>query len=261
MLVAIALWIITLVTAVLFAGRYWWFPEVASEHGAAVDQQFVNTLIVTGVVFILAQLGLGYLSAHYRDRPGRVAHYTHGSGTLEVVWTLATTVLFFTLVIVGQNIWVDLYLRAAPADSVRIEITAQQFQWNVRYSGPDGRFGRTRPELINDGGGNFIGLDQEDPAAQDDLVIPEMAVPVGRPVQVMLKSKDVTHSFFVRELRIKQDAVPGMEIPIHFRATRMGTYEIACAELCGLGHHRMRSTIAVLSEEDYANWLKERSAF
>lgn len=261
MLLAITLWIITLVTVIIFAGRYWWFPELASQHGGAIDEQFVNTLVVTGIVFVLAQVGLGYVIVRYRDRPERTAHYTHGSNRLEVAWTLATTVLFFGLVIAGQRIWAGLYLDGAPEEALRIEITAQQFQWNVRYPGPDGNFGRTRPELINDSGGNFIGLDPEDPASHDDIVVPTMAVPVNRPVQIVLRSKDVTHSFFVRELRIKQDAVPGMDIPIHFTSTRVGTYEIACAELCGLGHHRMRSTLQVLSDGDFANWLRERSGF
>ena len=123
----------------------------------------------------------------------------------------------------------------------------------------DGQFGRTSPELVDDEATNYIGLDDTDPAAQDDLVLPNMAVPVNRPVEVILRAKDVTHAFFVRELRIKQDAVPGMEIPIHFTATRIGTYEVACAELCGLGHYRMRSTLEVLSEENYASWLKEQA--
>ena len=259
MILALTIWIITIITAVLFAGRYWWFPELASEHGAAMDRQFVYTLVVTGIVFILAQIGLGYLVLRYRDRPGRTAYYTHGSDKLEVVWTVATTILFFGLVIAGQSLWVDLYLKAAPRDALRIEVTGQQFTWNIRYPGPDGQFGRTSPELVDDEAANYIGLDDTDPAAQDDLVLPYMAVPVNRPVEVILRAKDVTHAFFVRELRIKQDAVPGMEIPIHFKATRIGTYEVACAELCGLGHYRMRSTLEVLPEEDYANWLKEQA--
>jgi cytochrome c oxidase subunit 2 len=259
MLLAITIWIITIVTAILFAGRFWWFPEVASEHGPAIDRQFVYTLVVTGIVFVIAQIGLGYVVMHYRDRPGRTARYTHGNDRLEVVWTLATTVLFFSLVIVGQNTWVDLYLKAAPRDALRIEVTAQQFQWNVRYPGADGQFGGTRTDLIDDSAANYIGLDDQDPAAQDDITLQTMAVPVNRPVEIILRSKDVTHGFFVRELRIKQDAVPGLEIPIRFKATRIGTYEIACAELCGLGHHNMRSTLEVLSEDDYAGWLEERA--
>lgn len=259
MFLALTIWAITIITAVIFIGRYWWFPEVASTHGAAMDRQFMLTLIVTGVVFVLAQLGLGYLIVRFRDRPGRVARYSHGSNKLEILWTLATTVLFFAMVIAGQDIWINLFLKGAPAGALTIEVTGQQFQWNIRYSGPDGKFGRISPELVNDSMGNFIGLDENDPASQDDVVAPTMAVPVNRPVELLLRSKDVTHSFFVRELRIKQDTVPGMVIPLHFTATKTGTYEVACAELCGMGHHRMRSLLEVLPQDQFEAWLKERT--
>lgn len=259
MILAATIWLITLVTAVAFAGQYWWFPQSASSHGSLLDWQFVVTLIVTGVVFIAAQVALGYAVVRYRDKPGAETRYSHGSNKLEVLWTTATAVLFFLMVLPGQKIWADLYIREAPRDALRLEITGQQFAWNIRYPGPDGQFGRTSPELIDDSAGNPVGLDFEDPAAQDDLVLPTMAIPVNRPIELLLRSKDVTHSFFVRELRIKQDTVPGLLIPLRFTATRTGQFEIACAELCGLGHHRMRSFIDVLTEADYRQWLADMS--
>lgn len=261
MLLALTIWLITLITTVLFVGRYWWFPESASAHGEAVDAQFVITLIITGVIFILAQVALGYFIFRYRERPGQVAFYTHGSNKLEVLWTAATTVLFFVMVLLGYQVWFDLYITEAAADVLRIEVTGQQFAWNIRYPGADGTFGRVQPELINDAGGNPLGLDSEDPAAQDDLIVPTMAVPLNRPVELLLRSKDVTHAFSVRELRVKQDTVPGLIIPVRFTPTRLGRYEIACAELCGMGHHRMRSFLHVLSEEEYENWLKENAEY
>ncbi len=259
MILAVTIWLITLVTAVAFAGRYWWFPPSAASHGAALDGQFVITLLVTGVVFIAAQVALGYLLIRYKDKPGAQASHSHGSTKMEIVWTSATAILFFLMVLPGQSIWADLYIREAPADALQIEITGQQFAWNMRYPGPDGQFGRTSPELMDDSAGNPVGLDFEDPAATDDLVLPTMAIPVDRPIELLLRSKDVTHSFFVRELRIKQDTVPGLMIPLRFTATDTGQFEIACAELCGLGHHRMRSFIDVLSEADYQQWLADMS--
>ncbi len=259
MILAVTIWLITLVTAVAFAGRYWWFPPSAASHGAALDGQFVITLLVTGVVFIAAQVALGYLLIRYKDKPGAQASHSHGSTKMEIVWTSATAILFFLMVLPGQSIWADLYIREAPADALQIEITGQQFAWNMRYPGPDGQFGRTSPELMDDSAGNPVGLDFEDPAAQDDLVLPTMAIPVDRPIELLLRSKDVTHAFFVRELRIKQDTVPGLMIPLRFTATETGQFEIACAELCGLGHHRMRSFIDVLSEADYRQWLADMS--
>ena len=258
MIFAVTIWLITLVSVVLTVGKYWWFPELASEHGAALDRQFMLTLVVTGIIFILAQVGLGYLIWRYKDRPGRTADYSHGNDKLEVVWTVATAVIFFALVIPGQSIWASLYLIPPGEDVVRIEVTGQQFQWNIRYPGADGQFGTTKPELIDDPS-NFLGLDPDDPASRDDLVLPVMAVPVNREVELILRSKDVTHAFFVRELRIKQDTVPGMTIPLRFKPNKIGHFEIACAELCGLGHYKMRSTIQVLSDEDYASWLEDQA--
>jgi len=259
MLLAVTIWIITIASVILFAGRFWWFPESASTHGDALDTQFIYTLIVTGAVFILAQLGLGYAIFRYRERPGQTATYSHGNDKMEIIWTSATTVVFYIMVLLGYQIWVEMYIEAAPSDAVRIEVTGQQFAWNIRYPGPDGQFGTTRPELMSDSNSNPVGLDLSDPAAQDDMVLPTVAVPVNRPVELLLRSKDVTHSFFVRELRIKQDAVPGMVVPLKFTANRIGRYEVACAELCGQGHHRMRSFLEVLSAEDYTQWLIDQS--
>ena len=259
MFFAIIIWLITLVSVVLTVGKYWWLPELASEHGVALDRQFMLTLVVTGIIFVLAQVALGYLVMRYKDRPGRTADYSHGNDKLEVVWTLATAVVFFALVIPGQSIWASLHLNPPTEDVVRIEVTGQQFSWNIRYPGADGKFGQLKPELTDDSGGNALGLDPDDPASSDDLVVPVMAVPVNRNIELMLRSKDVTHPFFVRELRIKQDAVPGMTIPLRFKPSKIGHYEVACAELCGLGHHKMRSTIQILSDEDYASWLKDQA--
>ncbi len=260
-LLAFTIWTITTVTVVLFAGKYWWFPESASTHGESVDRQFMYTLWVTGAVFIVAQVALGYLLVRYRERPGRKAIYNHGNDKMELTWTLATTVLFYVMVIAGQGIWYSLYIEAAPQNALQIEVTGQQFAWNIRYAGPDGEFGPVSPDLINDSAGNPLGLDLQNSAAQDDLVVPTMAIPINRPIELLLRSKDVTHAFSVRELRIKQDTVPGLVIPIQFTANRTGRFEISCAELCGLGHHRMRSFIEVLSEEDYSNWLVEQSEY
>lgn len=259
MILAITIWLITLVSVVLTVGKYWWLPELASEHGAGLDQQFMLTLVVTGIIFVLAQVCLGYLIVRFKDKPGRTADYIHGNDKLEVIWTVATAVLFFALVIPGQSIWASLHLLPPDDSVVRIEVTGQQFAWNIRYPGADRKFGATKPELINDEGGNPIGLDQSDPASADDLVLPVMAVPVNREIELILRSKDVTHAFFVRELRIKQDTVPGMTIPLRFKPTKTGKFEIGCAELCGLGHHTMRSSVEVLSDEDYASWLKDQA--
>ncbi len=257
MLLAIFIWLFTIVTTITFAGRYWWFPESASSHGGVLDGQFVVTLLVTGIVFILAQIGLGWVVFRYRDTGQNQAVYSHGNHKLEIIWTSLTAIVFFLMVLPGQKIWADLHLTLSPENAIRIEVTGQQFAWNIRYPGPDGRFGIIKPNLIEDSAGNPLGLDFNDPAAQDDLVLPTMAIPVNRPIELLLRSKDVTHAFSVRELRIKQDTVPGLLIPLRFTATSTGSFEIACAELCGMGHHRMRSFIEVLKEDEYQDWLLE----
>ncbi len=130
------------------------------------------------------------------------------------------------------------------------EVVAQQFQWNFHYAGADGKFGRTDPSLIDDGTLNFIGLDAADAAASDDSVTATLAIPVNRPVELRLRSKDVIHNFWVPQLRFKQDLVPGMEIKVNFTANRVGKYELACAELCGQLHFKMKSYMLVLPEDE-----------
>jgi len=258
-ILAVFLLIFTVSTLYVFVEKVWWFPAPITAFGREIDQQFDRTLIITGIVFVLAQLGLGWVVWRYRDR-GRQAHYSEGNNVLEALWTVATFVLFVGLGIYAQRVWAEVHFRAASPGALQIEVTGQQFAWNFRYPGPDGKFGRLDPTLVNASVGNPLGLVPDDPAGKDDVVVPVMAVPVNREVELLIRSQDVTHSFFVRELRLKQDAVPGMLIRIHFTPTQVGQYEIACAELCGLGHYRMRSFLTVMSEADYQNWLREQAA-
>jgi cytochrome c oxidase subunit 2 len=256
---AVLIWLITLFAIVLFSGRFGWFPESISEYGPAIDAQFMRTLVVVATGFILAQVGLGYYVWRYRGtRKGEVI-YTHGNTKLEVLLMVVVSVVFVTIAVLGQRVWAQLHLQAAPANALQIEVTGQQFVWNIRYPGADGKFGRTDPKLINDQE-NPVGVDPKDPASKDDVVsVNRMAIPVNRPIQVTLRAKDVTHSFFVPALRFKQDTVPGLAIPIHFTASKAGEYEIACAELCGLGHYKMKGYLMVMSDDQYAAWLKERA--
>jgi cytochrome c oxidase subunit 2 len=160
----------------------------------------------------------------------------------------------------GTRIWASVHFVEAPPDAIPIEVMSKQFAWNFRYPGADGKFGRTDLKLINDSAGNPMGLDDRDPAAKDDIVSASLKVPVGRPVKLILHSRDVIHNFYVRELRLKQDLVPGMEIPLHFRADQIGIYEVPCSELCGLGHFQMRTTMQVMSQADFDEWQKQQLA-
>lgn len=250
---AVIIWILTLGSVSLFFVKKWWFPEAISSHAAALDRQFLLTIIVVGIAFTAAQVGLGYVVWKYRDRgPTDRAVYTHGSNRLEVVWTVVTAVIFIGLAVMGQSVWASLHFNKAPANSFQVEVVAQQFQWNFHYAGKDGVLGRTDPNLIDDSALNYIGLDQTDPNAKDDVVHSVIAVPLGRPVELTLRSRDVIHNFWVPQLRFKQDLVPGMNIHVHFTANRAGKYELACAELCGQFHFRMKSYMLVLPEDEHA---------
>lgn len=250
---------LTAITVYLFVAKTWWFPPSITSFGHKVDQQFMRTLVITGIVFVLSQIALAYAIFRFRDR-GQRARYVEGHQAMEVVWTLATLVLFVGLGIYARSAWADVHFRSAAPGAMQVEVTGQQFAWSFRYPGPDGKFGRLKPELVNASGGNPVGLDPADPDGKDDVVVPVMAVPVNREVELLIRSQDVTHSFFVRELRLKQDAVPGMLIRVHFTATQPGQYEIPCAELCGLGHYRMRSFLTVMSDADFQKWLQEQAA-
>jgi cytochrome c oxidase subunit II len=254
------LWLLATITVALFGAKAWWMPQLAAAHGGAIDDQLGFTLAVAGLIFLLAHLALGYFTWRYRRRPQQRATYSEGSHRLEAIWTIATAVLFIGLGIQGNSVWARYLAESIPADVMNIEITAQQFAWNIRYAGPDGRFGRTDPKLMDDSVGNYVGIDPKDPAGTDDILTQNiMAVPVNRAIRIVLRSKDVTHSFFVPQFRVKQDAVPGLGIPVHFTPMKIGEYEIACAELCGMQHYKMRGRLQVLPEPEFATWLRSRA--
>ena len=249
---AVIIWILTLLSVFLFVSKKWWLPPSISEHGPALDRQFMITILVVGFAFTAAQIGLGYMLWKYRDtNTGTRAVYSHGSNRLEVLWTVITAVIFVGLGVMGQSVWASLRLNAAPPNSFQVEVVAQQFQWNFHYAGKDNLFGRTDPKLIDDSSLNFVGLDETDPNAKDDSVVTALAIPVNRPTQLTLRSKDVIHSFWVPPLRFKQDLVPGMAITVHFTPNRVGKYELACAELCGQLHFKMKSYMLVLPEDEH----------
>jgi cytochrome c oxidase subunit 2 len=250
-IVAIGSVMLFIAQPMLFGARLWWFPEGVSDHAGAIDAQFLRTLVVVGISFTAAQFALGYAVIRFGRKGSERAVYTHGSNKLEVTWTMITAAVFVILAILGQRVWANLHLNAAPANATRIEVVAQQFQWNFHYPGADGSFGRTESRFIDDSALNFIGLDPSDAAGKDDAQLTSMVIPKDRPVELTLRSKDVIHSFFVPNLRFKQDTVPGLAIKVHFTATKEGKYEIPCAELCGNLHHNMKSTLVVIPADEY----------
>jgi len=251
--------IVILIVASLyfFIAQPYWFPILASEHGARIDSLFMAVLVVSGIAFVLVQGALGFFVARYGENGRERAAYWHDNPKAEAILLIITAVILTVLVFMGQRVWASIYFSDAPTDATIVEITGEQFLWNFHYAGPDGQFGRTDSKLITST--NNIGLDRDDPAAKDDIVsIGNMHAPVNKPVRVRLRSKDVIHSFFLPNFRVKQDAVPGMGIEVWFTPTKAGPFEVACAELCGLGHYRMKAALTIdESQEKFNQWLEE----
>jgi cytochrome c oxidase subunit 2 len=212
----------------------WWLPENVSSFGVEIDWLFHLIYAITGITAILVFATLIAFLVMYRDRPGRRATYTHGNTTLEIVWTVVPALILVVLTFLSVPAWSKIKMQIPPGDLV-VEVTAKQFNWQVAYAGPDGKFG----------------------TEDDKKFLDEMHVPVGKKIRVNLRSQDVIHSFFVPQFRIKQDAVPGREIGAWFDAMKPGKYEWPCAELCGFGHSGMRGWIYVHTAEDYAKWEAE----
>jgi cytochrome c oxidase subunit 2 len=253
MLLGLILLLLTLAGSLLFLFKPVWFPVPISAEAIAWDHQFAWTLWITGIIFIGAQLLLAW--AIFRGRKQTKSSLFAGSFRLELIWTMATAALFIALSVIGSRGWAKTSTGVKGKEIVHVE--ARQFAWNFHYAGPDGLFGHTDIKLISDASGNPIGLDPKDPAAKDDIVASTLHIPANRDVLLLLHSRDVIHDFFVRELRTKQDIVPGMEIPLELHVDRPGTYEIACAELCGLGHSQMRSVLIVMPPDEYERWKQQ----
>jgi cytochrome c oxidase subunit 2 len=250
MLLGLIFCLVILAGLSLFLFKPVWFPLAISAEALTYDHQFSRTLWICGAIFVAAHLVLAWtvLRGRNRAKPSGAA----GPRQLETIWTAAAVALFLAMAVLGSRSWAK--TPTGTAGKEVIHVWAHQFAWNFHYAGPDGVFGRTDIQRINDASGNPLGLDPADAAAKDDIVASTLRVPAERDVLLLLHSRDVIHDFFVRELRTKQDIVPGMEIPLELHVDKPGTYEIACAELCGLGHSQMRSVMIVMPPDEYARW-------
>ncbi len=218
---------------------HWWFPQNASSFGGEIDNLFLLILYITGVIFFLVEITLVVFLVKYRKQEGRKATYVDGSTRAEIIWTAIPAVIVIFLGVFSQPLWSRIKDPAnIPADAIVYDVTAKQFEWHFRYPGPDGK------------------IDTDDDFEKRN----ELHVIVDRNYEVRLHSEDVIHSFFVPAFRIKQDAVPGLLIRAWFRPTRTGEYELACAELCGLGHYRMRTRVFVQTPEEFAAWQQTQVA-
>ena len=212
-----------------------WLPENVSTFGREVDFLFYLIYYITGAVFILVTVVMIVFLVKYRQRQGRRAIYSHGSTKLEIIWTVVPAIILLVLTFMSQGTWARIKGHM-PRGDIEVQVTGKQFNWEIVYPGPDGKFG-----------------------TDDDLMAEnEVHVPVGKVVRVRLLSKDVIHSFYLPNFRLRQDAVPGRVILVWFEATKPGKYELPCSQLCGFGHSGMKGWLYVHAPEDYANWVREK---
>jgi cytochrome c oxidase subunit 2 len=249
-------------------------PPLAAANGGQIDSLIGWMHIFMLLLFVGWGAFFIYVLVRFRRSRNPVANYaavkSHASSYLEGGVAIVEMILLFGFSVPLWAVRVD--RMPSEKEALVVHVTAEQFAWNVRYAGPDGVFGRTDIKLI-DIQGNPLGVDRSDAAAKDDVTtLNQLYLPVNRPIILKLRSKDVIHSFGVPEFRVKQDAIPGLTIPIWFvpdvttagMRTRTGDpefqYEIACAQLCGLGHYRMRGFVTVLSAEEFQKWMDEEQA-
>lgn len=262
-LFAVTIVVIAILSAIPILRHTWWMAEDISTHGAPIDAQISETMAEAGISFLISQFILGFFIWKFSgDRAGEKIKNFPG-GAKAMVWAafllVGTEVL--ALGVFGVKAWANVYFVPPAADAVPVQVQAGQFAFYFRYPGPDGTFGPIHADKINEANQNFYGLDTDnDPDSKDDIVTAEMAVPVNREIHLLMHSKDVGHSFFVPELRIQQDFVPGLDLSVHFTATKVGRYEIVCTQLCGLGHYNMKAYLSVMSQDDYNAWLKKEAA-
>jgi cytochrome c oxidase subunit II len=258
MAVALVLVLVVLGSILFHILSPWWWPPIASNWDY-IDQTLIITFWITGAVFSAVVLFMAYCVWRFRHKEGGKAAYEPESKRLEWWLTVGTAVGVAAMLAPGLYVWAQFV--TVPDEATEIEVMGQQWQWNYRLPGEDGKLGKSDIRFVTYE--NPLGIDPDDPAGQDDVVIEagDLHLPVDKPVKVLLRSIDVLHNFYVPEFRAKMDMVPGMVTYFWFTPTRTGTYEVLCAELCGTGHGYMRGTVVVQEEEDYLAWLESQSTF
>ena len=258
---AVVLVVIAIASAYPIVTHMYVQPEDISTHGHAIDEQLSDTMAEAGFAFLGAQILLALFVWKFSERKdgGKVRHIPGGAKVMVVAAFILVGTEVLALGVFGQKAWASVYFTAPKADALQVQAQAGQFAFYFRYPGKDEKFGDLHPDKIDEGNSNFFGLDPaNDTNSRDDVVSAELAIPVNREVHLMMHAKDVGHSFYVRELRLQQDFVPGLDLSLHFTATKPGKYEILCTQLCGLGHYNMKAYLNVLSQEDFDKWMKEK---
>ena len=258
MLLAVVLILIAVGSVAFHIWTPWWSTPIASNWGS-IDLAIDITFWITGVAYVVIILFMAYCVYRYRYRKDRRADYEPENTKLEWWLTWVTTAGVVGLLTPGLIAWNDFV--NVPKNAVDIEVLGKQWEWNYRLPGKDGKLGTTKTSFVNDD--NPFGINPKDPNGKDDVLIEgdDLHLPLHQPVNVLLRSIDVLHDFYVPEFRAKMDLVPGMITWFWFTPIRTGTFDVLCAELCGVGHHAMRSTVVVDNKSDYQKWLMGQETF
>lgn len=252
MVIAIVLVVIAIGSVLFHIWSPWWFSELASNWGA-IDELIELTFLITGFVFVAVVLFTAYSIYKFRYKEDRRADYEPENKKLEFWLTVVTSVGVIALLAPGLAVWADFV--TVPEDAAEFEAVGEQWRWTFRFPGADGKLGTA--DVANITYDNPFGMVADDPYGQDDILIEdfELHLPIGSPIKVLLRSKDVLHDFYVPQFRAKMDLVPGLESYFWFTPTREGTYDLLCAELCGVGHYTMKGKVTIESEEAFKTWL------
>lgn len=261
-LFAVVVVLIAIGSAIPIVMHIWTPPPDISLHGHAIDDQMSETMWEAGLSFLAAQFVLAIFVWKFAGRKeGEIRSFPGGARFLVILALLLVGTEILALGVIGQKAWASVYFTPPSAGALQVQAQAGQFAYYFRYPGPDGKFGAMHPDLVNEGELNFFGLDPaNDVSARDDIVSGELGIPANHEIHLMLHSKDVGHSFYVRELRIQQDFVPGLDLSLHFTATKPGKYEIVCTQLCGLGHYNMKAYLSVHSRQEFESWLAQKAS-
>lgn len=237
----------------------WGLPIDISVHGAEIDRLIVIVHIFMAVLFIGWAVFFAYTLVRFRERKGRKAEHHVAHFKLPTYAEIGVAIFEVVLLLAFSfPIWARTHQALPMGTGIDVRVVAEQYAWNVHYPGKDGVFGKTNSHLMNSG--NPLGLDPDDAAGKDDITtINQLVIPVNTPVTVRLSSKDVIHSFSLPVARVKQDVIPGQMIPVTFETKRTGDFEIACAQLCGLGHYRMKGFFKVVTPEAFRSWFDEQA--
>ncbi len=224
-------------------------PANGALHGIALDRQMTINLIIVAILFVAAHglLGITFFKRRKSTLPRLL--------TIEILPLIVLCGLYIWMAITAQQLWAANRFEGPSPTAMQVEVVGVQFQWYFRYPGEDATFGATQPQLVNAGAANPLGLDPRDQQGTDDIVSSELVLPAGREVDLRLRAHDVIHGFFIPGMRLKQNAVPGLTLHVHFTPTIPGEYPILCTQVCGLGHGHMEAKLRVVSEAEFQQWL------